>query len=498
MHTTATPAAPAKKSGLLYWAQRVMEECESASHDFAADPVHDLRVAIRRCRSMADGFLSVDPDPGWKQMKRMAKPLFASLGELRDVQVMMEWVDKLSSADDPARPILLLELQVRETQLKTAAQQELEKFDRKHWLAVNAHLSARAEQIPLGGTVFQLLALERWNDARELHRAALRNRSGIAYHQLRIGIKRLRYTVENFLPALHDQWSKDLRDLQDALGEVHDFDVLWAMVRSHAEVAPEVRSHWHATIQAERNKRLELYRERMVGRQSLWHQWRAVLPADEQLQVTGLEKFRVWASFLDPHFDHATRVAYIALALYDGLAEQKVIAADGSQRCMVEAAALTQEVGWSKHEKGRRKRSYKLLHKLAPPPGWSQQAMRGVAVIGRYHRGALAPISHVMFAGIPARSRIHLLRLAGVLRLANALAAAAKSSDIQLNVARNDGVISINAQNVDGQIGSEGERLAGAKYLLEATCGVAIRLEGPAHQTAREKAGARNSSPVRS
>jgi CHAD domain-containing protein len=478
MHTAATPAAPTRKAGLLYWAQRVIEECENASRDFAADPVHDLRVAIRRCRSMADGFLSADPDPGWKQMKRMAKPLFASLGDLRDVQVMMEWVDKLSSPDDPARPILLLELQLRETQFKSAAQQELGKFDRKQWLALNTHLSARAEKIPLGGTVFQLLALERWNDARELHRTALRNRSGTAYHQLRIGIKRLRYTVENFLPALHDQWSKDLRDLQDALGEVHDFDVLWAMLRSHGEVASEVGSKWHTIIQAERNKRLEVYRERMVGRQSLWHKWRAALPAEHQLQSAGLEKFRTWASFLDPHFDHATHVASIALTLYDGLAEHKAIPTDRRHRCILEAAALTEEVGWSKREKGRRKRSFKLLHKLAPPPGWSPQDMQAVAVVARYHEGTLAPLSHAMFTGIPARSRIQLLRLAGILRLANALVTATESSDILLQVACNDNLISIAAPNVDGQIGIAGERLARAKYLLEAASGMTIELRG--------------------
>ena len=72
-----------KKGGLGYWAERVLQECDKASQGFAADPVHDLRVAIRRCRSMADGFLSIDPDPGWKQMKRAAKPLFSALGNLR-------------------------------------------------------------------------------------------------------------------------------------------------------------------------------------------------------------------------------------------------------------------------------------------------------------------------------------------------------------------------------------------------------------------------------
>ena len=498
MDTNATSAPTTKKSGLLYWAQRVVEECENASHDFAADPVHDLRVAIRRCRSMADGFLSVDPDPGWKQMKRMAKPLFASLGDLRDVQVMMEWVDKLSSPDDPARPILLLELQLRETQFKSAAQQELGKFDRKEWLALNAHLAARAEKIPLGGVVFQLLALERWNDARELHRTALRNRSGAAYHQLRIGIKRLRYTVENFLPALHEQWSKDLRDLQDALGEVHDFDVLWAMLRSHGEVAAEVRTRWHETIQAERDKRLGVYRERMIGRESLWQKWRAALPAEDQLQAAGLEKFRTWAAFLDPQFGHATHVASIALTLYDGLAEHKVIPADRRQRCIVEAAALTEEVGWSKHEKGRRKRSFKLLQKLARPPGWSPQDMRAVAIIAHYHQGSIAPVSDPMFTGIPARSRTQLLRLAGILRLANSLTDAAQSSGTKLDVECKDGVISITVDGVDAQIGSAGERLARAKYLLEATCDVAIKFEALPRPSQKKRAGVRNSSPDRS
>src|ERR1022692_1147813 len=136
------PVAPAadKKSGLAYWAGRVLEECDQASQDFAADPVHDLRVAIRRCRSMADGFLSVDPDPAWRQMKKLGKGLFASLGELRDTQVMMEWVTRLSAPDDPVRPVLLAALGQKEIQLKAAAQQALYNFDRKRWTALNVRL----------------------------------------------------------------------------------------------------------------------------------------------------------------------------------------------------------------------------------------------------------------------------------------------------------------------------------------------------------------------
>ena len=81
--------------------QRVLEECDRASVAFAPDPVHDLRVALRRCCSMAGGIAAIDPDPDWKEMKKAGKRLFRRLGELRDVHVMQEWVHLLDSPDDP-------------------------------------------------------------------------------------------------------------------------------------------------------------------------------------------------------------------------------------------------------------------------------------------------------------------------------------------------------------------------------------------------------------
>ena len=215
---------------------------------------------------MADGFLSADPDPAWKQMKRLAKPLFSSLGELRDTQVMLEWVAKLSQPGDPVGESLSAALAQKETALKVAAQDALAGFDRKHWASLNAHLAKRTGRIPLEGLVFQHLALERWMEAHQLHRRALRNRSGVGYHQLRIGIKRFRYTVENFLPERHAQWAKDLRELQDALGEVHDLDVLRAMIRAHADIPADERLRWQKRISEERQKRLDLYRRKMIGK----------------------------------------------------------------------------------------------------------------------------------------------------------------------------------------------------------------------------------------
>jgi CHAD domain-containing protein len=94
-----------KTTGLRYWMERVLEECEHVEADFSADPVHDLRVALRRCRSMADGMMAIDPDRNWKQMKKAGKALFQRLGTLRDVQIMMEWIATLEFAPPPETPI---------------------------------------------------------------------------------------------------------------------------------------------------------------------------------------------------------------------------------------------------------------------------------------------------------------------------------------------------------------------------------------------------------
>jgi len=101
----------AKTTGLRYWMGIVLEECEHVAADFSADPVHDLRVSLRRCRSLADGMIALDPDPDWKAMKKAGKRLFQRLGALRDVQIMMEWIEKLDptpaiagTGDSPALP----------------------------------------------------------------------------------------------------------------------------------------------------------------------------------------------------------------------------------------------------------------------------------------------------------------------------------------------------------------------------------------------------------
>ncbi len=460
-----------KKSGLAYWAQRVLEECDKASEGFAADPVHDLRVAIRRCRSMADGFLSVDPDPAWKEMKRLAKPLFASLGELRDAQVMMEWVAKLAEPADPVAASLNAELLRKETGLKAAAQESLAAFDRAHWTTLNAHLANRTGLIPVDGPVFQHLALERWTEARELHRRAFKNRSSTAYHQLRIGIKRFRYTVENFLPARHAKWSKDLRDLQDALGEVHDLDVMRAMLRAHAELQPGDRLRWQKRIADERQQRLNLYRQKMLGKQSLWSVWRADLPTGDALEDAGMAKLRTWASLLDRDNAHSSLVVKLALQLYDGITQCGILKLPADSRRLLEAAAILHEIGRGEDHGGggHQKRGYRMVGKLKPPLGWGEEEMKCVAAMVRHHRGALPDASDSSFVGLTAKRRSEVLALLGMLRLANAFDESHDHQVTEVSVKLQNGGLVVSARGLQ-EFSITAQRLARARYLLESIC----------------------------
>ena len=440
-------------TGLRYWMLRVLDECDKVAADFSADPVHDLRVALRRCRSMADGIIAMDPDRDWKAMKKAGKKLFQSLGALRDVQIMMEWIEKLGVAPAPSpaisepqsipeiassqalipaqapAAILLQILRAREAEQKHLARVALEDFDRRQWRHWAKTLPARAMHIRPGSAVFKHLALERWTTARQLHSRALRNQSNVAFHTLRIGIKRFRYIVENFLPEEHAVWSNDLKHMQDLLGEVHDLDVLWATALScHVFQEESSRAAWHTKILAERTKRIEEYRARTSGSANLWEIWRAGLPQGKQIREVATRRMKIWAKALDSDFAHSERVAKLALELYDQLLAsgllRSLVSTNGKgtdARSTLYAAALLHDVGKSRGNKGHHKESSLLIKQHGTPLGWKAEELARAAVIARFHCGVLPRRRHRDLRDLLPNEQQLIIRLSAVLRLANAM-----------------------------------------------------------------------------
>jgi len=463
----ATLVVQQKRIGLAHWMDEVLQQVEKVADGFKSDPVHDLRTALRRCRSMADGLMVLDSDPAWKKMKKAGKQLFRSLGDLRDTHVLREWAEKLAPAEDAAARNWQGLLDRREQEFQNAAAVALQDFDRSKWSGWAEYLPSRAARIPLESPVFSELALERWQQARALQRRALRNRTNVAFHDLRIGIKRFRYTVENFLPSLHELWSNDLKELQDALGDVHDLDVLWHIALS-IKAFPDPASHleWRARVQQERQKCLDKYRRKMVGLGSLWKTWRAALPKPEELRGIGFRRLEIWAAFLDPNIRHSKHVAHLALQLFDGLADRIPPAKRESCRYMLRAAAVMHDVGYAKANRGHHKASARMIRKLNAPLGWTANEIRLISLVARYHRGALPGETQKTFSALPESRRWIVQFLGGILRLACACDRHQDSHIRRVNVESSSPVLKVRAEGY-AEATPLAEHLAAARYLLE-------------------------------
>ena len=469
MATPSTvPNKPKMKVGLRSWMERVLEECDRAAAGFQPDPVHDLRVALRRCRSLADGMMAMDLDSSWKEMKKAGKKLFQSLGELRDMHVMQEWIEKLGDSNDPVAVKLREHVHARETEARQAAMNQLGQFDRKRWRQWSKSLPRRAARVRSGSLIFKHLALEKWTDAYGLHKRAMRSRSQIALHTLRIGIKRFRYTVENFLPHEHAAWGDDLKELQDLLGEVHDFDVLWnTAMQIGAFPDPTARSLWREKLNRERTQRINRYREKTIGKQSLWRIWREGLPSGRQLRAAAISRLGTWASYLDPNFMHSRRVTQFSLSLHDGL-KRAGLMNDGEiddARSILQAAALLHDVGKSKGNKGHHKASFRLIRKLSQPVGWSARELELAGIVVRFHRGALPTPRKKVLQPLQIDDRRVVMQLAAILRLANAFDTQ-NGIEPHLDVSTDERVVVVKVPGYSVADRSA-ENVAAARHLLE-------------------------------
>jgi CHAD domain-containing protein len=463
---------PGEQIGLAAWMERVKVELGRVQLDFDPDAIHDLRVALRRCRSIADIHIALEPLDAWREMKKEGQRLFKRLGELRDTQVMKQWIGNLIGDQDPAGIKLAAHLGEREVELREQARTALSRFNLKKWAKWRARLSEVSAPVPLEDPVFQHFALERWQAAHELHRQALRNRSRIAFHRLRIGLKRFRYTVENFLPERNIAWGKDLKVCQDVLGELHDLFVLWRTAMQIGALSDrDVRSNWRVRIEEESRARIQTYREKAVGKDSIWPVWRAGLPAGRELEQAAEARIRIWASFRDPDFARTQDVAYVAMQLFDGLESEGVVATGGSTdvRSALRAAAIMHNVGRKKAGKS----SFKEIMRVKPPLGFSDETYRLAALAVRYRRGAIRGSEDRPVARLTEEQKRTVQLAAAILCLADAFASRGEVPIRHVIVSRMTDAIVISTAGYREEA-PLARKLATARYPLEVVCKVPI------------------------
>jgi CHAD domain-containing protein len=474
--TPLTSGVRPEHRGLSFWMDRVLKELEKVRASPEPDAVHDLRVAIRRCRSVAAVMEEVDPDPAWPEMRKVARKLFRSLGALRDAQVLNEWMKKLAPETDPVRAHLQAAFESNEPKLRDNTLRAAGKFNQKTWKRLERKLRRRARLVPPGSLAAECLALERFEQARDLHAKALRTEKPRPWHALRIGLKRFRYTVESLLPEHYNPWSDNLKRVQDLLGELHDLDGLAEMAhKSNFLDTEDSLKMWHEIMGRERRERIETYRQLTLGKTSLWNVWRFGLPTNGRVEAASMARLRATARAIDSRAQRTSQISRLAVAVFDAL--KRVNAAstfcDPSLRRILLAAARLQGVGAVDKERSPQRAARKFLLGLPLPPGWSEGQWDLLAYAVRYHRGAEPKSNSGAFSKLSQDQQNTVRALAGVLRFARALRKCGVESGAGLRAEKSSDAIVLRVPGLVDDVDSA-SRLAASKHLLESYLGVTL------------------------
>jgi CHAD domain-containing protein len=225
---------------------RLGEMCElRASAVDWSDPkgVHDMRVASRRLRSALSDFMPYLRKRGLASTLKEIKTIADALGEVRDQDVAIAALEKLST-HIPATVAEALKVIVDERKgTRDKARKELSHVLRKGRVkqlesdfasAISAATMEPRIAKPAARTrmtyrrVNRSIILARLGEVEKLSDGLYRPLDVDALHELRIAAKRLRYALELFQPCWGETIStiaKTVAALQTALGELHDCDV---------------------------------------------------------------------------------------------------------------------------------------------------------------------------------------------------------------------------------------------------------------------------------
>ena len=248
------PESPARlllATELADFLQEVRVNLPGTIGDIDTEFLHDVRVAVRRTRSLLKlGRPALPP-----HLREAWEPQFKWLGDLttpvRDLDVyqlglpeMTGWLLAASAADlEPFQAYLAGRRAVeRRTLLRALRGARLRRL-LDDW---PIELSALADSArSADGAAWSAGALARANVARA-HRRVVRGGTAIsdssppeALHVLRKRCKELRYALEMFAPVLDDaqvaKAIKDLKTLQDVLGRFQDSEVQRTTLRGFAQ-----------------------------------------------------------------------------------------------------------------------------------------------------------------------------------------------------------------------------------------------------------------------
>jgi CHAD domain-containing protein len=226
------------------------------------EAVHDLRVAIRRTRTVLEVGREVLGRFRADEVRRALREVQRATGDLRDEEVLLELIESTSVRRPDVRAWLDARRR-REARLRTVLRRAVRAgdVDRGRQLldallafrtkpSRERHLSKFARRA-VGGAL---------HDVERLQRPSLEDVD--ALHRLRIAYKRLRYTVEVFndvLPEPERLLAPAASRFQSRLGDIHDADIGLACVERARILTDAGRRALRAALRRIRDERATAY-----------------------------------------------------------------------------------------------------------------------------------------------------------------------------------------------------------------------------------------------
>jgi CHAD domain-containing protein len=245
------------------------------------EAVHDMRVASRRLRAALTVFGPAFAGKGFERFEKDVKAVTRELGEARDLDVMIDTLEKMESDLPPSEQAGIdhfVHIKQEEraalqkhvvTALDTVEQRDLpDRLDRIVEKSPPPEQDTGAAQPGRNGTgsdeggvdpdapittnasrlvAARVAELFSWEPF--IHDAA----RVAELHAMRIAAKRLRYTMELFAPFYSPEFKSaigQVKRVQELLGDVHDADVLVPELANYLRrlLAQEVRPHNHQPV----------------------------------------------------------------------------------------------------------------------------------------------------------------------------------------------------------------------------------------------------------
>jgi CHAD domain-containing protein len=191
----------------------------------APDPVHDMRVPARRLRA-ALRLLRL------RELDRAVKKLQDALGDVRDLQLQIAWLEGRDADLQRSRAALL-------AKAERALQSALREW---HGKTLPRLLEVAAEPPNLSARRTRKMLRKRLRRFEQRLEPALAHPSPAALHGVRISVKQVRYLFEltrRDFPKAAKLLLAELPPLQYALGELHDLDGRLPLLRRRPDLLRE-------------------------------------------------------------------------------------------------------------------------------------------------------------------------------------------------------------------------------------------------------------------